>query len=140
MARSFGWDKKLRTTAEFSSVFHFRCTWRGALLEISAAPNGRPDARLGMIVPKRALPHATQRNRVKRLLREWFRQHQEQWAGLDMIARLRAGARTGAPSPPDESRLQGEFMLGARLSIACVARRGATRMIRQPTVSEPSVK
>jgi ribonuclease P protein component len=44
--------------------------------------------RLGLIVPKRILPRAVDRNRVKRMLREWFRYNQTQLGSRDILIRL----------------------------------------------------
>lgn len=120
MDRSLGWPKKLRKTDEFSSVFHFRCTRRGQVLDISAGPNALDHARLGMIIPKKVLARAVERNRAKRLLREWFRLHQTQWTGLDIIARLRAKGGTVAL---DEAVLKVDFFAGLAACQTCINRR-----------------
>lgn len=57
------------------------------------APNAVDHARLGLIVPKRVLPRAVDRNRLRRLLREWFRLRQVELPGLDVIAQVRAAAQ-----------------------------------------------
>jgi ribonuclease P protein component len=44
--------------------------------------------RLGLIVPKRILPRAVDRNRVKRKLREWFRCNRTQLGSRDILIRL----------------------------------------------------
>ena len=115
--RTFGWQKKLRKTDEFSSVFHFRCSQRGKALDVSAAPNNLGFARLGMIVPKRVIVTAVGRNRIKRLLREWFRQTQEELVGLDVIVRLKgkSGANFAA-----ETSLRQDFLSGLGACQACV--------------------
>ena len=120
MANSFGWHKKLRKTDEFSSVFHFRCTHRGRILDVSAGPNDLDHPRLGMIVPKKVLSTAVERNRTKRLLREWLRLNQDSWAGLDIIARLRAKGDQGAL---DEAALKEDFFAGLKVCQTCVNRR-----------------
>jgi ribonuclease P protein component len=120
--RTFGWHKKLRKTDEFSSVFHFHCSQRGQLLDISAAPNQTGIARLGLIVPKKILSTAVERNRVKRLLREWFRLHQEKMAGLDIIARLKGKSSAHAL---DETTLRHDFLSGVATCQACVTSRQA---------------
>jgi ribonuclease P protein component len=114
---TFGWQKKLRKTDEFSSVFHFRCGRRGKVLDISMGPNSLSFARLGLIVPKKLIPTAVGRNRIKRLLREWFRENQEDLAGLDIIARLKG--KTGAHST-DEIALRMDFLSGLATCQACV--------------------
>lgn len=118
--QTFGWHKKLRKTDEFSSVFHFRCNRRGRLLDVSAGPNGIGIARLGLIVPKKIIPTAVGRNRVKRLLREWFRQNQENLPGLDIIARLKGSSRADTL---DETTLKVDFLAGLAACQACVTSR-----------------
>jgi ribonuclease P protein component len=50
--------------------------------------------RLGLIVPKRVFPRAVDRNRAKRMLREWFRSHQERLGSRDILIRLTEGSLT----------------------------------------------
>lgn len=117
---TFGKHKKLRKTDEFSSVFRFRCGRRGLLLDVNAGPNGLGIARLGLIVPKKIISTAVGRNRVKRLLREWFRHNQDTLAGMDIIARLKgkAGANT-----LDEAVLKEDFHAGLATCRACLQNR-----------------
>jgi ribonuclease P protein component len=89
-AHTFGWAKKLRKTDEFSSVFRFRRAWRGEGLDCNIRPNGLEIARLGLIVPKKVLARAVDRNRAKRVLREVFRLRQQDVRGLDIILRVKA--------------------------------------------------
>jgi ribonuclease P protein component len=105
----------MRETDEFSSVFRFRCSHRGAALDVLAGPNGLPYPRLGMIVPKKVIRTAVGRNRVKRLLREWFRLGQADIAGLDVIARLK--------SRGNEPMLKSDFLAGLGACKSCVSTR-----------------
>ncbi|KWR89183.1 ribonuclease P protein component [Cupriavidus sp. IDO] len=50
--------------------------------------NGRPEARLGVVVGKKFAPRAAERNLVKRMARELFRQRQDELAGRDILLRL----------------------------------------------------
>ncbi len=79
----------MRSADEFSSVFRFRCNQGQGGLDVLAAPNGLPYARLGMIVPRKVIATAVARNRMKRLLRETFRLNQYDVTGLDVVARVR---------------------------------------------------
>ena len=45
-------------------------------------------ARLGLIIPKRQVPLSVDRNRIKRLVREWFRHGQARLGGRDFVVRL----------------------------------------------------
>ena len=90
MPFAFGRQMKMRKTDEFSSVFRFRCVGGDGNLAVMAAPNSLKHARLGLIVPKRIVADAVGRNRIKRLLREAFRLRQDELAGLDIVAQLKA--------------------------------------------------
>jgi len=46
---------------------------------------------LGLAVSKRRLKRATSRNRVKRLVRESFRRHQDELRGLDIVVLVKSG-------------------------------------------------
>ncbi len=45
-------------------------------------------ARLALIVPKKLVPTAVQRNRIRRLAREAFRLQQDDLAGFDYLVRV----------------------------------------------------
>jgi ribonuclease P protein component len=105
----------MRKTDEFSSVFRFRCVRSFKGLEILAAPNGLNYARLGLIVPKKIIPTAVGRNRVKRLIRESFRLNQVSLTGLDVVARIK--------SKVDVAKLQEVVQLGLTQCISCVSLR-----------------
>lgn len=47
--------------------------------------NGKDVARLGLAISKKHCALASGRNRIKRITRESFRQHQEMLAGLDIV-------------------------------------------------------
>jgi len=61
---------------------------RGAGVAIQTRQNSIGSARLGFIVPRRVLKRAVDRNRVKRLLREWFRRNQQQLGSRDILVRI----------------------------------------------------
>jgi ribonuclease P protein component len=47
--------------------------------------NDRNVARLGMAISKKNCRHATARNRIKRIIRESFREHQTMLGDLDLV-------------------------------------------------------
>jgi len=63
---------------------------RAGSLSAQVKPNGLKYARLGLVVPKRFLARAVDRNRAKRIFREWFRRNQRLLIGRDLLVRLRA--------------------------------------------------
>lgn len=111
---------KMRETDDFSSVFRFRCSHRGVGLDVLVAPNGLLRPRLGMIVPKKVIRTAVARNRVKRLVREWFRLLQSDVVGLDVIVRLKYRC--------DEQLLESDFQSGLAACKTCVQMRAISHM------------
>jgi ribonuclease P protein component len=58
--------------------------------------NGEDVARLGLAVAKKHCRRATARNRIKRIVRESFRQHQADLAGLDVVVINQPAAESGS--------------------------------------------
>jgi len=58
---------------------------------VLACANGLPHPRLGLAISKKTLPLAVQRNRIKRLSRETFRQLQHQLGGMDIVVLSKHG-------------------------------------------------
>jgi len=59
---------------------------------VIARPNELGHPRLGMAVGIRAAGNAVNRNRVKRVVRERFRQRQQELPSVDLVVNARAGA------------------------------------------------
>ena len=47
-------------------------------------------ARVGLIVGKRGVAKAHERNRIKRVIRDYFRQQQQELAALDIVIQVMA--------------------------------------------------
>ena len=91
----FGAELRLRCAADYKGVFD------GALLKVHqphflflAKPSELPNSRLGLVVAKKKVRRAHERNRVKRLARESFRLHQQQLSDLDIVVMPKAGIDT----------------------------------------------
>lgn len=54
-----------------------------------------PEARLGLVVGKRALRHASDRNRVKRIIRETFRRQRHAFPAFDVVIQLTRSPERG---------------------------------------------
>ncbi len=69
---------------------------RAPRLSLYSLPNGLACARLALIIPKRLVPRAVARNRIRRVIRESFRLHQPRIGARDCVVRL---VRTPGPVP-----------------------------------------
>jgi ribonuclease P protein component len=92
-------DARLTCKADFDRVFADNQRARTDTLLVMARPNAAGFARLGMVIPKRLLVRAVDRNRVKRCVRESFRQVRAELPACDFVVRLIA-----RPVPGDEAR------------------------------------
>lgn len=67
---------------------------RGELAVVHAGQGRQGASRLGIALTRRLVPLATDRNYVKRLIREAFRRHRVKTAGVDCVVTLRGKWRT----------------------------------------------
>jgi ribonuclease P protein component len=91
---SFRFTKSLRLlcAADFKPVFDdapFRASHQYFL--ILARLNQQTQPRLGLVMAKKHMKLAVERNRMKRLIRESFRLQQQDLAGLDIVVLSRKG-------------------------------------------------
>lgn len=71
--------------AAFSRVFSDAKRSRDNLFTVLSRANRTDCAKLGLAISKKHCRAASGRNRLKRVVRESFRQHQEELAGLDVV-------------------------------------------------------
>jgi ribonuclease P protein component len=84
--------RRLGTAADFQTVFEQPRKSGDFLLTVLARTNGKPYPRLGLAISKRYVRKAHDRNRLKRLVRESFRQEQHQLGGIDFVVMARTAA------------------------------------------------
>lgn len=89
---SFGKSSRLLNAADYRAVFD-QVDWKVSSKEILclSRDNGSDHPRLGLVIAKKNVRLAVQRNRVKRIIRESFRLHQHQLPPLDIIILARKG-------------------------------------------------
>lgn len=90
----FGKDKRIRTSVEFEALMRAgtRRTLQGFTFFFSTRPAGPP--RLGILISRKHAALATDRNRIKRCIREAFRQTQLRLGSLDVLVRPPYGLKT----------------------------------------------
>ena len=88
----FGKSLRLLNAADYTAVFN-DVTWKASSKELLclSQENGLNHPRIGLVIAKKNIRHAVQRNRVKRIIRESFRLRQHQLPAIDMIILARAG-------------------------------------------------
>lgn len=89
---SFGKRLRLLSASDYSRVFA-NSQLKAACPEllIIASANDLKQPRLGLVIAKKHVKLATQRNRLKRLIRESFRLRQQQLPALDIVVLARKG-------------------------------------------------
>ena len=92
-------DARLVSKADFDRVFADNQRARTEYVVVMARPNPVGYPRLGMVIAKRLLARAVDRNRVKRCVRESFRQVLPALPACDFVVRLIA-----EPVRGDEAR------------------------------------
>jgi len=92
VSQDFSREKRLLTPRHFKAVFDSPTgKVPGKNLLILARENGLDHPRLGLVIGKKSVKLAVQRNRLKRLMRDSFRLNQQMLAGLDIVIVARKG-------------------------------------------------
>ena len=89
----FSKERRLLNSGDYSAVFDdapFRASHQKFL--ILSRPSSSKNPRLGLIIAKKNVRKATQRNRIKRLVRESFRSQLHNLPSIDAIVLARKGA------------------------------------------------
>jgi ribonuclease P protein component len=76
---------RLLDAAVFGRVFKKATRSRDKFFTVLCRDNKDEMARLGLAISKKNCRKATARNRIKRVIRESFRQHQDELRGIDIV-------------------------------------------------------
>ncbi|WP_412971094.1 ribonuclease P protein component [Glaciecola sp. MF2-115] len=88
---SFPRESRLLTPKNFSFVFDQAIPAVSNHITILARHNELETARLGITVPKKKVKNATDRNKIKRIIRESFRLQRHQLPNVDIIVIAKQG-------------------------------------------------
>lgn len=97
-------EHRLRKTDEFSSVFTFRKVLRGRHFDLLRRPNSSETARLGLVIAKKFVRSAVNRNLLRRIVRESFRLSRSSLPKCDIVVRVSVKMEH-----PDRHALRGEI-------------------------------
>jgi ribonuclease P protein component len=75
----------MNSPRDFSRVFRLGRRTGGGGLTVITVENSEGHPRLGLAIAKKHLKLASHRNRLKRIIRESFRQNQSEFAGIDIV-------------------------------------------------------
>src|SRR5690242_5675762 len=89
---SFPRTARLCLPSEFNHVFRNGGRSSDACFVVLACASGGKAARLGVAVAKKAVAAASQRTRIKRVVRESFRLDRGQLPAVDIVVQARGGA------------------------------------------------
>ncbi len=92
MDERFTQSSRLTDAPSVSRVFGKAERSRDKMFTILCRANENHEARLGLAIAKKHCRLATGRNRLKRVVRESFRQHKAELAGLDIVVLNRPAA------------------------------------------------
>ena len=92
-AGRFARKNRITRAADYNQVFHSPCRSADSRFVVIARENGLGYARLGFAISRKRVNQAVARNRLKRLVRESFRIHQEMLSGLDVV--VMTGKKSG---------------------------------------------
>ena len=93
---TLGPERRLRRAAEFKQLYASGRRLGAEPFTAIVRPNQLGTARLGMSIAARVLRRAVQRNRVRRLIRESFRQRCGQLPALDIVVGVRGGVQAAS--------------------------------------------
>lgn len=88
--RSFTLADRVRKRSEYRRIYEHGRKISSKRFTLFYLENGLDRARMGVTITRRA-GGAVQRNRAKRLLREWFRTNREDLPPMDLVVNAREG-------------------------------------------------
>lgn len=84
---------RLHSGADYERVYKAGVRAGDSYFAVNVRPNGLGYARLGMSIGGKTVGNAVRRNRVRRMLREFFRHRRAELPPLDFVVTSRPGAR-----------------------------------------------
>jgi ribonuclease P protein component len=93
---TFPRENKLLKPAQYRAVFSHPVKTTDNCFTVLCRPSDRSTPRLGLAVAKKNSRLAVDRNRIKRVVRESFRNNKESLGGIDYVVLSRTGANSAS--------------------------------------------
>lgn len=98
-------ERRLRKKREFDAVYAHGRRFGNSFFGVTTHVNEKGWPRLGLAVAVKTAGNAVERNRIRRVIREFFRLHQHEIPALDLVVSARLRAR-GADSAQLRAQLE----------------------------------
>ena len=89
MNRSLAQGSRITKVRYYAHIFQQGIHSHGRFWKLIASPSGHANSRLGLAISKKICKRAVDRNLFKRLARETFRQHRDDFDLLDFVVMIK---------------------------------------------------
>ena len=89
MNRSLAQGARITKARDYAHIFQKGMHSQGKFWKLIAIPSGQENSRLGLAISKKICKRAVDRNLFKRLARETFRQHRDDFDLLDFVVMIK---------------------------------------------------
>ena len=89
MNRSLAQGARITKARDYAHIFQQGIPSQSKFWKLIASPSGQANSRLGLAISKKICKRAVDRNLFKRLARETFRQHRDDFDLLDFVVMIK---------------------------------------------------
>ena len=89
MNRSLAQSARITKARDYAHIFQQGTHSQGKFWKLIAIPSGQENSRLGLAISKKICKRAVDRNFFKRIAKETFRQHQDDFDLLDFVVMIK---------------------------------------------------
>ena len=89
MNRSLAQGARITKARDYAHIFQQGTHSQGKFWKLIAIPSGQANSRLGLAISKKICKRAVDRNLFKRIARETFRQHRDDFDLLDFVVMIK---------------------------------------------------
>ena len=97
MNRSLAQGARITNAKDYAHIFQQGTPSQGKFWKLIAFPSGQTNSRLGLAISKKMCKRAVDRNLFKRIARETFRQHRDDFNLLDFVVMIKKMPNTNNP-------------------------------------------